>query len=73
MLGAQYRGRKMPAVNRYYVLKRGAEFKTIFMDQASADLWVKAGWEIAPKSYESHYEALLAMERWQSGREPPRN
>jgi hypothetical protein len=57
-------------VNKYYVLKRGAEFKTIFMDQATADLWIKAGWEIAPKSYESRYEAILAMQRWQSESKP---
>jgi hypothetical protein len=57
-------------VNKYYVLKRGSEFKIIFMDPVTAELWMKAGWEIAPQSYESRYEALLAMERWQSGREP---
>ena len=57
-------------MNRYYVLKNGSEFKTIFMDQAIADLWAKAGWEILPQSYESRYEALLALERWQAGREP---
>ena len=57
-------------MNRYYVLKNGSEFKTIFMDQATADLWAKAGWEILPQSYESRYEALLALERWQAGREP---
>jgi hypothetical protein len=59
-------------VNKYYVLKRGSEFKTIFMDQATADLWVKTGWELGTHPYESQYEALLAMERWQSGTEPPR-
>ena len=57
-------------MSRYYVLKRGAEFKTIFMDQATANLWVKAGWEISPEFYESRYEALLALERWKSGRKP---
>ena len=63
--------RKMPAVNKYYVLKRGSEFNIIFMDQATADLWAKAGWEIAPQAYESRYEALLAMKRWKAEQTRP--
>jgi hypothetical protein len=58
-------------VNKCYVLKRGSEFKTIFMDQATADLWVKAGWEIGVHPYESQYEALLAMERWKADKRTP--
>jgi len=53
-------------VNKYYVLKRGSEFKTIFMDQATADLWVKAGWEIGAHPYESQYEAYW---RWNIGKQ----
>jgi hypothetical protein len=62
----------MPTVNKYYVLKRGPEFKTLFMDAATAELWVKAGWELGAQPYDSQYEALLAMERWRSRTEPPR-
>ena len=62
-------GRKMRG--KYYVLKRGTEFKTIFMDEATAHLWVDAGWELGSHPYESQSEALLAMERWKSGIEPP--
>ena len=53
-------------MNKYYVLRRGAEFKTIFMDAATAELWVKAGWELGTHPYESQYEAILAMERWKA-------
>ena len=48
-------------MSKYYVLKNGSEFKTIFMDQATADLWAKAGWEIAPQAYESR--SVLASSR----------
>jgi hypothetical protein len=39
---------------------------TIYMDHATAELWVKAGWQLGSHSYESQYQAQLAMER--SGR-----
>jgi hypothetical protein len=54
----------IPRVNKNYLLKRGSEFKTIFMDTATAELWVNVGWELGKEFYESQYEALLAMERW---------
>jgi hypothetical protein len=53
----------IPRVNKNYLLKRGSEFKTIFMDATTAELWVKAGWELGKDVYESQYEALLAMHR----------
>jgi hypothetical protein len=49
---------------KYYVLRRGFEFKTLYMDAAAAQLWVKAGWELGKQAYDSQYEALLALERW---------
>ena len=51
-------------MNKYYVLRRGSEFKTIYMDQATAELWIKAGWEIGVHAFESQEEAQLAMEGW---------
>ena len=35
-------------MNKYYVLRRGSEFKDIFTDESTATLWTKAGWEIRP-------------------------
>ena len=58
-------------MNQYYVLKPGPEFKTIFMEEATAKLWVKAGWELGAHLYESQYEALLAMERWKADKRTP--
>jgi hypothetical protein len=61
----------MPGVNKYYVMRRGAEYKTIYMDQATAELWVKAGWELGTHPYESRYEAILALERWKVADKQP--
>jgi hypothetical protein len=58
-----------PAVNSYYVLHLGTEFKILYMDPASAALWLNDGWEMRP--YESHAEALLAMEQWKVGATQP--
>ena len=53
-------------MNKYYVLRCGAEFKTVFIDAATVGLLVKAGWELETRPYESQYEALLAiaLENW---------
>jgi hypothetical protein len=51
-------------MNRYYVLRRGLEFKDIFMDAATARLWVSEGWELSARQFETREEAQLEMERW---------
>ena len=59
-LHAAIPGHNIPRVNKYYILKRGSEYRTIRIDAATAELWVKAGWELGKHVYESQYEALLA-------------
>jgi hypothetical protein len=51
-------------MNKYYVLRRGAEFKVSYMDAASAELWQKAGWELGAHPFESQKEAQVALDRW---------
>jgi len=56
---------------KYYVLRRGSEFKALYRDAAAAQLWVKAGWELGKQAYDSQYEALLALERWKAKTRQP--
>ena len=51
-------------MNAYYVLRRQAEFKIIYMDRESADRWCEAGWEL--RSYDSNEKAQLAMAEWEA-------
>jgi hypothetical protein len=51
-------------MNRYYVLRRGLEFKGIFMDAATARLWVSEGWELSAHQFETHEQAQLEIQRW---------
>jgi len=51
-------------MDKYYVLRRGAEFKDIFTDESTAALWMKAGWEVADRSFDTREQAQAEMERW---------
>jgi hypothetical protein len=51
-------------MNKYYVVRRGTEFKNIFMDAASARLWVCEGWELSARQFETHEQAQLEIQRW---------
>jgi hypothetical protein len=51
-------------MNTYYVLRREAEFKIIYMDHESADLWIKAGWEVS--AHDSNENAQLALAEWEA-------
>jgi hypothetical protein len=61
---AFFKERRIPRMNKYYVLRRGSEFKDIFIDESSATLWTKAGWEIAARSFDTREQAQAEMERW---------
>jgi hypothetical protein len=49
----------------YYVLRRGKDFRILFMDQASALEWVVAGWEVLGQN--SKEEAEQVMIKWKAG------
>ena len=51
-------------MNTYYILRRQAEFKIIYMDCESADLWTKAGWEL--RLQDTNENAELAMSEWEA-------
>ena len=53
-----------PAKRPTSVLRRGLEFRIIFMDVATPELWFKRGWQIDAHSFATHGEAHAEMERW---------
>lgn len=56
--------RGLNPMNTYYVLRREAEFKIIYMDRESAERWHDAGWEM--RSHDSNEKAQLAMAEWEA-------
>jgi hypothetical protein len=52
------------AAYKYYVLRRyDGEFKIIYMDAESAELWKAAGWEF--RAHDSSEDARVSLIRWQ--------
>ena len=49
---------------KYYVLRLGASFKILYMDETTAGLWNKAGWEL--RSYDSNEKAQVVMAKWEA-------
>ena len=56
-------------MNSYYVMRRGAEFKIVYMDSESAERWHNAGWEL--RLHDSNEQAHLAMEEWEASSVKP--
>jgi hypothetical protein len=51
-------------MNTYYVLRREAQFKVIYMDRESAQRWKDAGWELC--AHETNERAQSAMAEWEA-------
>lgn len=51
-------------MNKYYILRLGAEFKIIYMDRDSARRWEEVGWEL--RSQDSNDKAQHAMAEWET-------
>ena len=54
----------MIPMNTYYVLRREAEFKVIYMDRESAQRWKDAGWEL--RAHDTNEKAQFAMAEWEA-------
>jgi hypothetical protein len=52
------------STNTYYVLRRGAEFKIVYMDRESSQRWNDAGWEL--RAHDTNEKAQIAMAEWAS-------
>jgi hypothetical protein len=52
-------------MDSYYVLRRGKDFKVLYMDMASAHEWQAAGWEIYRQDNKEAAHHL--MEMWKAG------
>jgi hypothetical protein len=52
-------------MNHYYVIRRDAEFKIVYMDNETAERWHNAGWEIL-SHHDSNENGHLAMAEWEA-------
>jgi hypothetical protein len=52
-------------MNNYYVIRRDAEFKIVYMDDETAKRWQNAGWAVR-SYYDSNENAHFAMAEWEA-------